>query len=163
MLLFLRVNCLVGALDEAVIPRSRLHFGRAAHPPKMKNQKKINPLHFVARILGYALLLVGFLWLFIVIPMFTHVVSRRVIDHSNARLAERTQSTFTTRDIETEVRTSVQDAFDLYPKHLIPTLLMVAGGIILAYSSPIKLELPPQESAPAPVVTRRPRKARAMG
>lgn len=125
----------------------------------MKN-KKINPLVYVARVLGYALLLVGFLWLFIVIPMFTHVVSRRVIQHSDARLAERTQSTFTTRDIETEVRASIQDAFDLYPKNIIPTLLMVAGGIVLAYTPPIKLETAPQESLPEPVIARRPRKAR---
>ncbi|HSI12879.1 MAG TPA: hypothetical protein VK961_12590 [Chthoniobacter sp.] len=129
----------------------------------MKN-KKINPFVYVARVLGYALLLAGFLWLFIVIPMFTHVVSRRVIQHSDARLAERTQSTFTTRDIETEVRASIQDAFDLYPKHIIPTLLMVAGGIFLAYTPPIKLETAPQESVsePAPIA-RRPRKARVVG
>lgn len=130
----------------------------------MKN-KKINPLMYLARFLGYALLLAGFLWLFIALPMFTHVVSRRVMEHSNARLAERTQSTFTTRDIETEVRASVQDAFDLYPGHLIPTLLMVAGGMILAYAPAIQLEPTPQESkpAPAPAVTRRPRKARVAG
>lgn len=126
----------------------------------MRN-KKINPLLYVARVFGYALLLLGFLWLFIAIPMFTHVVSRRVLQRSDARLAERTQSTFTTRDIETEVRASVQDAFELYPKHVIPTLLMVAGGIILAYSPPIKLETAPQEAAPAPApIARRPRKAR---
>jgi len=127
----------------------------------MKN-KKINPLLYVARVFGYALLLAGFLWLFIAIPMFTHVVSRRVLQHSDARLAERTQSTFTTRDIETEVRASVQDAFELYPKHVIPTLLMVAGGLILAYSPPIKLELKSesQEPAPEPYIPRRPRKAR---
>jgi hypothetical protein len=126
----------------------------------MKN-KKINPFVYVARVLGYALLLAGFLWLFIVIPMSTHVVSRRVIQHSDARLAERTQSTFTARDIETEVRASIQDAFDLYPKNIIPTLLMVAGGIFLAYTPPIKLETAPQEPAsePAPIA-RRPRKAR---
>ena len=129
----------------------------------MKN-KKINPVVYVARVLGYALLLAGFLWLFIVIPMFTHVVSRRVIQHSDARLAERTQSTFTTRDIETEVRASIQDAFDLYPKHIIPTLLMVAGGIFLAYTPPIKLETAPQESMsePAPIA-RRSRAARVAG
>jgi hypothetical protein len=106
----------------------------------MKNKNKTNPLLYVARIFGYALLFVGFLWLFIAIPMFTHVVSRRVIEHSDARLAERTQSTFTTRDMEVEVRASIQDAFALYPKQAIPTLLMVAGGIILAYSPRIKLE-----------------------
>lgn len=127
----------------------------------MKN-KKINPLLYAARVLGFTLLLAGFLWLFIAIPMATHVVSRRVLQHSDVRLSERTQSTFTTRDIETEVRASVQEAFEQYPKHVIPTLLMVAGGIMLAYAPPIKLELgpEPQQAAPEPFIPRRPRKAR---
>lgn len=129
----------------------------------MKNQK-INPLLYVARVLGYALLLVGFLWLFIAIPMATHVASRRVLQHSDVRLADRTQSTFTTREMEIEVRASVQDAFDNYPRNTIPTLLMVVGGIILAYTSPIKLETDPRpQPVPEPIRARRPRKAPASG
>ncbi len=134
-----------------------------AHASKMKN-KKINPLLYVARVFGYALLLAGFLWLFIVIPMATHVASRRVLQHSDARLADRKQSTLTTRETEIEVRASVQDAFDNYPKNTIPTLLMVLGGLILAYAPPIKLEMDPQpEYAPEPVRARRPRKAPVPG
>lgn len=104
----------------------------------MKNIK-INPLLFVARFLGYSLLIAGFFWLFIVIPMFCHVVSRRVMEQSDHRLAERTENTFTLRDMETEAHASVQDAFARYPGHAIPTLLMVAGGMILAYSPRVKL------------------------
>jgi sterol desaturase/sphingolipid hydroxylase (fatty acid hydroxylase superfamily) len=99
----------------------------------MKNSK-INPLIYAARFLGYALLIAGFFWLFIVIPMFSRVITRRVMEQSEARLAERTQSTFTLRDMETEAHASIKDSFALYPKHTIPTLLMVAGGIVLAYT-----------------------------
>ncbi|MDR3401782.1 MAG: hypothetical protein P4L99_04710 [Chthoniobacter sp.] len=115
----------------------------------MKNSK-LNPLLLVARFFGYALLLTGFLWLFIVIPIFSHVISRRVMEHSEARLAQSTQSTFTTRDMETEAHASIQEAFALYPRQTIPTLLMVAGGMILAYAprSNWRLALAEEESAP---------------
>lgn len=104
----------------------------------MKNTK-INPLLFVARFTGYSLLIVGFFWLFIVIPMFCHVVSRRVMEQSDARLAQRTENTFTLRDIQTEAHASVKDAFARYPGQAIPTLLMVLGGMILAFSPRVNL------------------------
>ena len=99
----------------------------------MKNIK-IQPMLFVARFFGYSLLIVGFFWLFIVIPMFCHVVSRRVMEQSDVRLAHRTENTFTLRDMESESHTSINDAFARYPGNTIPTFLMVAGGMILAYS-----------------------------
>jgi hypothetical protein len=97
----------------------------------MKNSK-FNILLTIARVFGYALLIAGFFWLFIVIPLFSRDMNRRAIQKSNARLAERPESSFTYRDMEVEAHTSINDAFTLYPHHTIPTLLMVAGGIILA-------------------------------
>ncbi|MEP6671555.1 MAG: hypothetical protein ABJF10_20500 [Chthoniobacter sp.] len=120
----------------------------------MKNSK-LNPLLFVARFLGYALLLAGFLWLFIIIPIFSHVVSRRVMQQSDARLAEHTQSTFTMREMEMETHAGIQDAFALYPKHTIPTLLMITGGMILAYAPRSNWRLALAEEPSAPVNARR--------
>jgi len=107
----------------------------------MKNIK-IQPMLFVARFFGHSLLIAGFFWLFIVIPMFCHVVSRRVMEQSDARLASRSENTFTLRDMETESHASIKDAFARYPGHVIPTLLMVAGGMILAYFPRIGLRAP---------------------
>jgi len=129
--------------------------GKCALPQKMKNQKKNTPLLYLARFFGYTLLLAGFVWLFLAVPMATRVVDRKVIERSNARIAARPQSTFTTRDMENEVRASVQDTLELYPGHFAPTFLMAVGGLLLAYSPSIKLVLP-EEPASRETVAKRP-------
>ena len=88
-----------------------------------------------SRVLGFVMVIVGFLWLSLAAFAITGPVAREVAKEQMTRVAESAQTTFIEREVNQFIVEALRSHRELSPSIMLPGIVMFLGGVLIFFST----------------------------